>query len=283
MPKTGSTRAMPRTLALIALLVLIPAAMSFGQSIISAVGGLVHYAEGRVLVAEQAIEFDPARALHAKKGEHIRTEDGRAELMLVPDGFLRLAPNSEAEMVSVGVDSAQARLHGGSAIIELNDVWDQESVSLVSGETTIRFRKAGLYRIDAQPGEPFAVKVFRGKATVQTPDAERDVKGKQSVTVEEDNSLAVAKLDKAEKDSLDEWSEKREHLLAEARQEAEASGQGQEAQADDILVREGSPMWRCRQAGFGCGPTAGPTPTSSGPGPQAPAPQPGGGGRQPGR
>jgi hypothetical protein len=270
-------------LALIALLAFIPATVALAQSIISAVGGLVHFAEGPVLVAEKVIEFDPARALHAKKGERIRTEDGRAEVMLVPDGFLRMAPNSESEMVSVGVDSARARLHRGSAIVELNNVWDQESVSLECGETTIHFRKAGLYRIDAQPGEPFAFKVLRGKATVETPNGERDVKGKQSVTVSEDNSLAVAKLNKTEKDSLDEWSEKREQLLAEARREAEASGHGQEGQADDILVREGSPMWRCRQVGFGCGPTADRTPTTSGPGPQAPAPQPGGGGRQPGR
>ena len=144
--------------------------------------------------------------------------------MLVPNGFVRLAPNSSLEMVLTGADSARFRLHNGSALVDLKDVWDDESVSAVADDVEILFRKAGLYRIDSSEGEPPEVKVFRGKARVEGPSGRTDVKGKKMVTLSaSDAKPAAIKFDPAQTDGLDEWNRARDKILAQNRKQALAA------------------------------------------------------------
>ena len=142
---------------------------AFAQEVVSVVGGMIHHADGPFLVEGKEVRVDPGRRPQLQKAEKLETQDSQVEVMLVPDGFVRLAPNSSLEMVLTRADSARFRLHNGSALVDLKDVWDDESVSAVAGDVEILFRKAGLYRIDLSEGEPPEVKVFRGKARVEGP------------------------------------------------------------------------------------------------------------------
>jgi hypothetical protein len=257
------------------------------QDIISAVGGMIYHSDGPFQIGDKEVTVDPGRPPQLKKGEKLETGDSRVEVMLVTSGFVRLAAGSSMEMILAGSDSARFRLHKGSAVVDLKDVWDEESVSAVAGDVEVMFRKRGLYRIDASEGEPPTVKVFRGKARVEVPGGRTDVGGKKMVTVSAaDVKPAAVKFDPAETDSLDEWNRARDQLVAQKRKEAiTAMKAGEGDNAEQILLKQGSPMWGCRQLGIGCGQqrAGGMQPGGGGGGPRgAPSGQqpraPGGGG-----
>jgi len=241
-----------QALSILAVL-LLPAAAA-AQVMVSATGGLVQHVEGEVLINNQPIEAIRATALHVRESQHLRTKQGRAEIMLVPDGYLRLGPQSEIAMVSTGVDSARVRLIEGSAVVDLLEVWDEESVGLLAGDAEVQFLTNGVYRIDAPQGELERVRVFDGKTLVVSGDSEEKVKKKRSLTVAE-QGWQVDKFDRSDKDPLEQWSEKRAEAFAAQRAAAQAAAREDRGMsADEMLLKEGSAMWRCRQLGFGCSP-----------------------------
>ena len=251
------------------------------QEIISAVGGMVYHVEGDVLIEDKALKFDPARPPQLKKGETLRTETGRAEVMVVHDGFMRLAPYSSMEMVRVGSDTAQMRLHKGWAIVDLREVWDKDSVSAVIGENEIKFLKGGLYRLEARENEPVRLKVFKGKAAVITDGEEKPVKSKRMMEIGGASDAAV-KFDPKDIDSFDEWQRLRAGVIGEKRKAAMAAARkGEGERADLLLLKQGSAMWGCRQTGIGCGALGGGLGGSQGgiggPGRGGGAPRPAGG------
>ena len=173
--------------------------------------------------------------------------------MVVPEGFMRLAPYSSMEMVRVGSDSAQMRLHKGWAIVDLREVWDKDSVSVVIGENEIKFLKGGLYRLEARENEPVRLKVFKGKAAVITDGEEKPVKSKRMMEIGGASDAAV-KFDPKDIDSFDEWQRLRAGVIGEKRKAAMAAARkGEGERADLLLLKQGSAMWGCRQTGIGCG------------------------------
>ena len=234
---------------LAASLVVLPLA---AQDIISVVGGMVYHIEGDALIEDKAVKFDPARPPQLEKGEKLRTEMGRAEVMIVHDGFMRLSPYSSMEMVRVGSDTAHMRLHKGWAIVDLKEVWDNESVSAEIGDNQIKFLKGGLYRLEARENEPVRVKVFKGKAAVVVNGNETTIKSKKMVEID-GASGAVVKFDPKDIDTFDEWQRIRAGVILEKRKAAMAlARKGEGERADLLLLKQGSAMWGCRQAGIGC-------------------------------
>src|SRR5690242_11182530 len=69
------------------------------QSVISARSGLIHYVEGRVLLDGKPVEVKITNFPEVKESMELRSEDGRAEVLLNPGVFLRLAENSAVRMV----------------------------------------------------------------------------------------------------------------------------------------------------------------------------------------
>ncbi len=222
------------------------------QDIISVVGGMVYHVEGDIFIEDKAIKFDPGRRPQLEKGEKLRTENGRTEVMVVHDGFMRLAPHSSMEMVRAGSDSAQMRLHNGTAIVDLAEVWDSDSVSAFIGDNQIKFLKGGLYRLEARENEPARIKVFKGKAAVMVDDKEIAVKSKRVFELGGESSAAV-KFDHKDIDGFDEWQRVRAGIIVEKRKTAIAAARkGEGERADQILFKQGSAMWGCRQVGIGC-------------------------------
>ena len=226
------------------------------QTIISAVGGMVYHVEGEIFINDKAVTFDPARRPQMKKSETLRTEEGRAEIMVVHDGFMRLAPHSIVELISAGHGSAQVKLHEGTVIVELVEVWDRDSVAAFIGDHKIKFHKGGLYRLEAGGDTPSMVKVFKGKASVVINDNEKTIKSKREMNLG-DGSYVAVKFDPKAKgtDDFQKWHQLRAGIINTQREEAMAAarrGEGGEA-ADQLLLKQGSAMWGCRQAGIGCG------------------------------
>src|SRR5438132_1143805 len=137
----------------------------FGQSVISAHSGLIHYVEGRVLLDGKPVEVKITAFPEIKENMEFRTEDGRAEVLLNPGVFLRLGENSAIRMVSNKLSDSRVEFLVGSAVIESSGDLSQkeDSVAVIYKETIIHLRKKGIYRFDSDPAQ---LRVYSGEAEV---------------------------------------------------------------------------------------------------------------------
>src|SRR5260370_7147861 len=81
------------------ILIALSGTTAFAQSVISAHSGLIHYVEGRVLLDGKPVEVKISSFPEVKENMELRTEDGRAEVLLNPGWFLRLAEHSSVPTV----------------------------------------------------------------------------------------------------------------------------------------------------------------------------------------
>lgn len=234
-----------------------------GQYVVSAMAGYIHFAEGGVLLQDKPFRYNSAEFVHVGNGQHLRTLDGRAEIMLIPGSFIRLAPGSEFEMIQAGLLSAEMKLNQGSAVVDLLGAMDTDEIVLHVGDARLTFLKNGLYRLDLPPGGDAVIRVTHGKARVEFQGGKIDIGGKRELTLTpSDEKLRAARFDKLEPDELDRWNAERGKLLAvKAREENRDREFGR---------MEDSAIFRCRMMGIGC-------PSSPRP-PQMPSPGPSGGG-----
>src|SRR6266536_4682363 len=89
-----------RTGLLSAALLALSVSAGLAQSVISAHSGLVHYVEGQVLLDGKAVDVKYSQFPEVRVDQVLKTEEGRAEVLLTPGVFLRLAENSSFRMIS---------------------------------------------------------------------------------------------------------------------------------------------------------------------------------------
>jgi hypothetical protein len=199
-------------MSLLGLGALIASGVAQAQSVISAHAGLVHYTEGRVLIGDKVIEAKSSTFPEVKANEILRTEDGRAELLLTPGAFLRLAEDSSIRMVSNKLTDARVEALKGSMLLEFGDQNKDDSVALLLKGKNITFKKAGIYRLDVDQG---LLKVYRGEAEVAA--------GGQTLTVKEAKEvdlnaavLMASKFDNKTGDEFFRWASRRAGYIATA-------------------------------------------------------------------
>ncbi|HWQ53336.1 MAG TPA: hypothetical protein VN442_06605 [Bryobacteraceae bacterium] len=182
---------------------------AFGQTVVSARSGMIHLSEGRVFLADEAIQSKFGQFPEVKENQVLHTEAGRAEVILTPGVFLRLAENSSFRMVTNRLIDTRLEFLSGSAVIEAGDILRDNAVTVVHHGASIQLVKRGLYRFD---GEPAAVRVFDGELLVTAGDRRIEVKEGRMLSLGSD--LAVAKFDQDETDALDRWSRRRAEYVA---------------------------------------------------------------------
>jgi hypothetical protein len=69
------------------------------QSVISAKSGVLHVSEGAVFVGDEPVNQQRGTFPDIKEKTVLRTELGRAEVLLTPGVFLRVAENSSVKMI----------------------------------------------------------------------------------------------------------------------------------------------------------------------------------------
>ncbi len=187
------------------VLALSPVAL-WGQSPFSGRAGLILYVEGDVVLRGRA-GSQPSRAQqHLEAGQRLRTEAGRAEVVLAPGLLLGLGESTELEMVQPHLSDLKVRLISGSAALHVVSNAYLDGLSVHSGNALVRFDKLGVYRLDAPAGELLRLKVFDGKAVVSANGSKHKVKKKWSLALAEpDSEPIVEKFDRSQKDSLDKW------------------------------------------------------------------------------
>ncbi len=207
---------MRRTFILAALICLTSSLGLFAQTtpssisdmyLISSKAGKVNLVEGAVLVERKNGKntgLDKSDELVV--GEKVSTgSNGKAEILLNPGSYLRLAENSEFEFTTTGLDDLQLKLNRGSAIFEVITNSNQGFIiGIQTPQTKTFILESGVYRIDILADNSTKVSVWKGKAQIGEKDAQF-IKGGKSATVK-NSQVAVSKFDRDNKDSLDNWS-----------------------------------------------------------------------------
>jgi hypothetical protein len=201
---------MSRTLPALAALLVVPAA--WGQLAVSALSGMVNHIEGQVTLAGDTLRPKFAQFPQVAQGVTLATQDGRAEVLLSPGVFLRLGENSSFKMISNKLTDSQVELLTGAAIIEVQELLKDNSVTIVRGDAKVSLLKPGLYRFDDDPAR---LRVYDGKAQVANGS------GFLTVTKGHETNLGAAVLAEAkfklkDTDALYEWSAYRAALVAQA-------------------------------------------------------------------
>jgi hypothetical protein len=194
-------------LAVILALSVIPA---LAQPVISAKSGLISYVEGKVYLGEQIVEPSPTHFPDVNENAVVRTEEGRAEVLLTPGVVLRLGENSSLKMLTNRLIDTRLELLTGSAVVEADEIAKDTNVTLVSKDGTVSLDKKGLYRFDTAPAR---LKVFEGLASAQVAGQNFEVAGGKMLGLG-GTTASVERFDKEDTDSLDNWSRRRGELVA---------------------------------------------------------------------
>lgn len=206
------TRAIFGRLACAVSLALSFAPHAASQSIISAHSGIIHYVEGEITVDGNAVHPKFAEFPDVKPGQLLAAGEGRAEILLTPGVFLRLAENSSVRMLSNSLADTRLEVVSGSVLVEVGELLDHNAVSFETEGARMELAKKGLYRIDASPA---GLRVFEGQARV--------ISGSENLTARKGHriDLAASKLsdtrfETKDTDAFYRWSSRRAEYVAAA-------------------------------------------------------------------
>jgi hypothetical protein len=170
--------------------------------------GTLNYVEGQVSVQGQKQTPKSVGSTCLEPNQVLDTGKGNAEMLLTPGAYLRIGHDSEVKMISPGLADTQVDLTKGSAMLEVDELFKENDMSVVVDGATTRVEKQGLYDFNAGPP---SVKVLDGKAVTYEGDQHVDLKKGHEVLLAAGQPLTAHKFDKTEieNDPLYRWSDLR--------------------------------------------------------------------------
>ncbi len=189
---------------------LVPCALA--QSVISAHSGVIHYVEGDVSVDGTPVHPKFAEFPDVKAGQLVATAEGRAEILLTPGVFLRVAENSSVRMLSNALADTRLEVVSGSALVEVGELLEHNAISFEASGVHMELAKKGLFRIDASPA---SLRVYEGQARVIS--GSETLIARKGHQINLDNAkLADTRFDAKETDAFYRWSSRRAEYVAAA-------------------------------------------------------------------
>ncbi len=152
----------------------------------SAVPGTVNYVEGQVYVADKPVDQNAIGKTVVEVGQSIRTDQGKAEVLLTPGVFLRVGNNTSVEMKANSLTFTALRLTQGHAIVEVDDIYPQNNLRIMEGDATVRMLKPGLYDFNLRENQ---ARVFDGQAVVHDRGKEVKLKGGHELSLAADDPV----------------------------------------------------------------------------------------------
>ena len=181
---------------------------AYGQAVISTHAGVVHYFEGAVTVAGQPLEAHLGKFATIPEGAELRTEKGRAEILLTPGVFLRVGENSAIRMQANALSNTRVELLAGSAVVDSSEPDDGTSVTMIVQGWNVHQQEKGSYRIDYEPPR---LQVTDGTAEAST-GGTAPMKIAQGMELPLRHS-AVAQPAAEPHDELNQWAEGRNEAI----------------------------------------------------------------------
>ncbi len=99
--------------------ILMMAGAARAAQIVSARAGVIQCTEGDVFLDGKLLKLSERRYSQMENGQDLRTEKGRAELLLSPNTYLRLDENSSLRLERNQLEDTQLALGQGSALFEV--------------------------------------------------------------------------------------------------------------------------------------------------------------------
>jgi len=178
-----------------------------------ALPGTLNFVEGQASIQNQPITSKSVGTADLAAGQTISTQNGRAEVLLTPGVFLRLAHNSSVTMVSPDITNTKVRLDKGSAEVEVAEIYKQNDLQVQQGDATTRMLKKGVYEFSAPQDQ---VRVFKGEAQVNDGDKNVKVKAGHELTLDAPKLKTAKFNEKQDENGLYNWSELRDEYLSDA-------------------------------------------------------------------
>jgi hypothetical protein len=179
------------------------------QNIVSARAGLIHYLEGRAYVDKQRVRVDRTNFPHFSDGEILRTDLGRAEVLLAPGVFLRIGENSAVRMTDSSLEETQITVEDGSALVEVVEFTGGNRLWVWQDGVRTQVKKSGLYRFDADSS---SLRVYDGEAELERGGVKYKLKRGKAISLASD--APIAKFDTGDGDGLHRWAGRRSVGLA---------------------------------------------------------------------
>ena len=200
-----------RAFAVLTLAAAFLASPVHGQSVISTRSGVIHYFEGSVYLGDQPLESHLGKFSSIPQGGELRTEQGRAEVLLTPGVFLRMGERSKIRLVANQLSDTRVELVEGSAIVESAERTSGTSVTLLYKNWSVRLPEQGLYRIDSDPPR---LRVIRGQAEVSTRNKGGAQLIGQGMSMPFAQVLVPDRSTDRPRDSLTTWAEGRQQSIS---------------------------------------------------------------------
>jgi hypothetical protein len=172
--------------------------------------GAIGAIEGRVTLDELPIGANVAGSPPVAPGQVLATGQGRAELLLNPGVFLRLAEDSAVKLIASAPDNTRAELLRGEALLEVLEVGKRDHLEIINKEAYTHLLKPGLYVFLA---EGPTVRVYAGKAQVEDDRRIASFSRGKQLTLNT-KSMEPQKFDLTENDGLYSWSAQRTRAMA---------------------------------------------------------------------
>jgi hypothetical protein len=181
------------------------------QSVRSTRSGLVYFFDGYVFIGDDQLQQKFGRFPEIGEGRVLRTELGRAEVLLTPGVVLRVDENSAIRMLSDSLSGTRVELLRGSAILEVSHEAANPPDTLIYKSWQLRVPQDSIARLDSDPAQ---VRVLSGTAAVSA-EAAAD-----SVTVKRGEVLPLASVLVADQvtpapDGFNVWAMNRSSIVSE--------------------------------------------------------------------
>lgn len=176
--------------------------------VVSAKAGVINIIEGDVsYMRDKAAWSKLTSGDELREGDTVKTgAHSRAEILLTPGCYLRLAENAEFILSDTSANKFKIEILGGSALIEASVVEDPMTVATPKTEFSI-IRK-GLYRFNVAADGRVEAAVRKGRIAY----GKMEIKGGKKA-IFDNGTFAVASYDKKDNDSFDQWSKDRAQAL----------------------------------------------------------------------
>jgi hypothetical protein len=199
-----------RSLCLSVAVLALGAISATAQPVISAKAGTIAKVEGKVYLGDSVVEESLTKFLDIKENGVVRTDEGRAEILLTPGIVLHLGEKSSFRLITNRLIDTRLELLTGSAVVDAAEIAKDTSLTVVCKDGTVVLSKAGHYRFDAEPAR---IKVFAGIADVQIRGEHIEVPAGKMLGLS-GNTASVEKFDRTDTDSLDNWARRRGEIMA---------------------------------------------------------------------
>ncbi len=199
----------------LAVVILATAALAAADTANMPPPGTLNYVEGQVYVQGERQSPKSVGSTYLEPNQVLDTRNGNAEMLLTPGVYLRVGHDSAVKMISPDLARTQVRLMNGASIVEVDELFKENNLSVLLDGTTTRIEKVGLYDFNAN--DP-SVKVLEGRAVAYEGDQSVRLKKGREVLIAQGEPMTERKFNKdmVESDPLYRWSKLRSEYATES-------------------------------------------------------------------